>query len=152
MNTPSESVSRRKLLVGLTGAAVAAGAVAAPGVPLSLLASQKGAGEASWWEREYWTLEGAGAEEWKAQIGHAFRIAGNKGAQWLRLVEVEALASPGRRPRNVARRSAFSVVFEATQPVMIGSDRIFAVGNRSYSGMRIFLTRTGIRRLQGIFN
>lgn len=152
MNELEGAVSRRKLLIGAGATAVAAAAYSAPGLPLSLLPGKTGTGAPNLWHRQYWTLEAAGAAEWNRQIGRSFYIRGGGITRWVKLVQVDALPSPGERPEEVARKAAFSVLFEARWPLPFERDRIHVVGSQLYREMQIFLGGTDPRRMRAIFN
>lgn len=152
MDQQLERVSRRMLLGGLGGGAVAIGALAAPGLPLSLLDSREGAQLPNWWDRQYWSLESAGITQWQRQIGLLFYMMGNEAARWMRVVAVDALPSEGARPSEAWRKTAFAVTFEAGGPIRFTGDRIYTVLNARYSRMQIFLARTAERRMQAVFN
>lgn len=151
MNERDGVLSRRNLLVGV-GVSAAAAAYAAPGVPLSLLPSSDRAGRPSPWTRQYWTLESAGPAEWRRQIGRSFYITGDGLTRWVVLAQVESFASPGKRPTDVGRKEAFSVLFEAPRPLPFKRERIYTVGNNLYRGMQIFLGGSDSRRVRAIFN
>lgn len=146
------AISRRKMLIGATGAAAVLGAVGARALAGDALSSKPGSGP-NLWEREYWTLEGAGAAEWRSRIGTIFTAEGDRGTKIdLKLAAVVPMLSGGDRPDDLARSSAFAALFDPTGGASLAGDKIYTVSTKQYGGMRIFMTRGANKRLEAVFN
>jgi hypothetical protein len=146
----SSRLSRRALLAGLGLGVAAVGAIASPALQLSW--TRKPGAKASWWDRQFTSLENAGADEWRRRIGAEFALAGGGTA---RLADVQTLRSPGRRPRGL-RDGAFAIVFESAGAGLPAGDRILDVSHAEAGAMKIYFSACGDtcggRRLQAIFN
>lgn len=145
-------LSRRTMMLGLGSVAAAGGAVAAPGLPISLLEPNTGSAPANCWQRQYWTLENAGIAEWSGQQGRVFRLDGDGVMAWLRLVEIKPMPADGARPRDVSRPVAFALTFTSNRPLKLDRDRIFTITHGRYGAMPMFMSETGAKRLLAIFN
>jgi hypothetical protein len=112
-------------------ASLGAGAYAALGRVGSL---ELGDGEDSWWNRGSVALEHAAMREWSGRVGQAFAIGSGGAGGSYKLARVEALESKGVRPPEVARRSAFLLVFEGDGQAAVEGDRTY---NVSHSGGKL---------------
>ena len=97
MTKEAEIVSRRGVMAGLAGTALAAGGAAVWALPTGWYDSKVAAVSASWWDRRRWTLATAGSREWTRLLGGAFVLFAGGREILLRLTEVNALPSPGTR-------------------------------------------------------
>ena len=156
MSRDSAYLSRRRLLAGLGAGAVGAAAAAAP--MLSFRAVDSGAGRRdSWWNRTFLALHSAGFSEWSAVVGETFNLSTRNGAHLLRVAAVTAFPRSGRRPVELGRSQAFSVVFETvTGPALPARDSVYQLVHRSYPSMPIYMGapfRVGQKtRLVAVFN
>lgn len=140
-------LSRRKVIAGLGLGAAAAGAMAAPPLPLSW--TRKPGESGSWWDRQFTSLAHAGFDQWSSRIGSEFRLGNAIGT----LKEVSLLPSKGERPPEVRDR-AFALVFESQAPLPPG-DRILDVSHAQGGDMKIYFSECGAgcggRWLQAVF-
>ena len=146
-------MSRRALLAGLGIGVAAAGAYATPALQLSWTRKPGAKAKDSWWDRQFTSLERAGADEWSRQIGARFALAGGAMAT---LVAVQPLRSPGRRPAGL-RDGAFAIVLEAAGGSLLpAADRVLDVVHPDAGAMKIYFSACGgtcgADRLQAIFN
>lgn len=142
-------MSRRALLAGLGIGVAAAGTYATPALGWTRK-PQAGDGRR---DRLSASLERAGADEWSRWIGVRFAISGGAVAK---LVEVQPLRSPGRRPAGL-RDGAFAIVLEAAAGSSLpAADRVLDVVHSDAGAMKIYFSACGgdcgARRLQAIFN
>jgi hypothetical protein len=137
------ALTRRSLLAVMSAATVGAAAQAAP-IRLARAAP-----------RDARDLRHAGIESWRALVGERFSLAGTPGAP-LRLVAVEPLSSPGRRPAGVARRRGFAAIFEGSAARAPDGDATYWLSHRSSGPLPIHLgtkaAAGGRARLVAIFN
>jgi hypothetical protein len=149
MDQPAFKPTRRKVLIGAAGAS-AAGLVATaylrPGAGESarrLLAGNR-------FTRRFLSLADAGQAEWAAQAGSVFTA---EGGYRLRLAGVRPMASPGVRPPDVARRSAFVAVFDVLGGMTMAGDMIYTMRHRDYGRLPVFLSASGQpHRMLAVFN
>lgn len=155
MSGRTEPVSRRTAVAGLAAALGVAGALAAPGLPVGLPRPRSGSG-ASWWDRQYWTLEAAGLSEWNSQIGTSFRLAAAGRTVAMKLVAIRPMLSAGTRPANVGRARAFAAIFDTGAAPPALDDRIYSVSHPRYGEMSIFMApgaaAAGRGRMVAVFN
>ena len=148
MDRAASNPTRRNVLIGAAGATVAA-VVAAPflrpgttGATRRLLAGNR-------FTRRFLSLADAGQAEWAAQVGSVFTA---EGGYRLRLAGVRPLPSPGRRPPEVARRSAFVAVFDVLNGTMAG-ELIYNLRHSQYGRLPVYLNASGDpRRMLAVFN
>jgi hypothetical protein len=141
--------SRRNLLVGLGGAAIAA-MVALPLVRSTGSDRARRILAANPLTRRFVSLVHAEQDEWTAQVGATFAAVGG---YRLRLAGVEPLPSAGDRPAEVTRQSAFLAVFDVLDGKSMAGDLIYAVSHPEYGAMPLFLSasaRPG--RMVALFN
>jgi hypothetical protein len=135
--------------LGLSLGVAAAGASAAPHLPLGL-GLEPGAKGRSRGPRTA-PLASAGIEEWSRQIGTEFMLAGGAVA---RLAEVRPLRSGGRPPAGVRSR-AFEAIFEPAGGKLPAGDRTLEVAHGQAGPMNIYFSActdgSGTRRLRAIF-
>lgn len=139
MQRDSVFLNRRMLLAGLGAGAV--GAAAATGPVLSLRSAAGAPGRpASWWDRTFYSLQGAGLAEWSAAVGETFTLETLNGRHMLRVVAVTAFPRSGPRPPELGRSQAFSVVFEPVAgPALPADDRVYQLVHRSYPPLPIYM-------------
>jgi hypothetical protein len=142
-------MSRRKLLAGVGFGVAAVGALATPALQLSW--TRKPGAKASWWDRQFGSLDRAGLDEWSRQVGASFTLAGGAA----RLAEVIPMASSGRRPSGLRDR-AFKLVFESAGAALPGGDQMLDVVHAGGASLKIFFSASPDtlrgNRLQAIFN
>jgi hypothetical protein len=149
MDRAAPRISRRNILLGVAGVAVA-GVVATsrfiPGAEQGtrrLLASNG-------FTRRFLSLADAGQEEWAAQVGSVFVL---EGGQRLRLAGIRPLASAGERPADVSRRRAFLAVFDVLGGATLPADIIHTARHRQYGSLPLFLSASGRpSRMFAVFN
>lgn len=149
----SSRLSRRALLAGLGIGVAATAGYATPALRLSWTRKPEAKPKDSWWDRQFTSLEKAGADEWSRHIGARFALAGGVVAT---LVDVQPLRSPGRRPSGL-RDGAFAIVLETAGGTPLPAlDRILDVVHPEAGAMKIYFStcggRCGAGRLQAIFN
>lgn len=152
----SAFLNRRMLLAGLGAGAVGAAAAASPIFTLRPAGTASGRA-ASWWDRTFVSLQAAGLAEWSGVVGETFALDGPNGSHMLRIVAVTAFPRSGRRPVELARSQAFSVVFESLAgPPLPAADRLCQLVHRSYPPLPIYMGapfRLGLKtRLVAVFN
>lgn len=145
--------TRRNLLGGLLAGGAAAAAYAAPGLSLNWSSSARRSGR-SWWAKSAVPLARAGIDDWGAQVGTLFDVAGETGNAALKLVAVLPLHSGGRRPASLGRDSAFTAVFETVSGAMLEGSRTYSARHEKSGALSIFITpRPGSEgRLEAVFN
>ena len=138
------ALTRRGLLAIMSAATVGTAAQAAP---LSLAGALPRVGRTD--------LGRAEIGSWRALVGERFSVAGAGGAP-LKLVAVEPLSSPGRRPASVARRRGFAAIFEGSAGRAPEGDATYWLSHRSSGPLPVhFGTKAaagGKARLVAIFN
>lgn len=138
------ALTRRSLLAVMSAATVGTAAQAAP-LSLARTPARSARGD----------LRHAGIESWRPLVGERFSLAGAPGAP-LRLVAVEALSSPGRRPAGVARRRGFAAIFEGSAVRAPEGDATYWLSHSSSGPLPVhFGTKSaagGKARLVAIFN
>lgn len=152
MEKAVSTLTRRNLLLAFAGGTAIAGISA-----LLPFGSSTGSGLArrlasgNRWTRRFVSLGAADIEEWTAQVGSAFRVAGG----WsLRLAGVRPLPSGGERPAGVRER-AFAAVFDVVGGGDMPADLIYRVRPRDYAGFDMFLEAVeggAGRRMIAVFN
>ena len=143
MTKEAEIVSRRGVMAGLAGTALAAGGAAVWALPTGWYDSKVAAVSASWWERRRWTLATAGSREWTRLLGGAFVLFAGGREIRLWLSEVNALPSPGTRPPEVSRKQAFVAVFDSRGVRLPVEDRIYRVAHVRYGDLQVYLKPFG---------
>lgn len=93
-------------------------------------------------------LATATQEQWAAQVGQVFEVAG----QTMRLAGVRALPSLGARPASVRQRG-FLAVFDLAGGSALASDLIYDLSHRVHGQLSLFLTATDSpSRMHAVFN
>ncbi|MEA1016054.1 DUF6916 family protein [Sphingosinicella sp. LY1275] len=148
---PQETLSRRSVVAGAAGLTVLVGAAGASALTV---ATSKPAGSApNLWDRQYWTLESAGVQEWLRNVGSNFTIVADNGRNvTMRLSAVLPFPNRGSRPAQLGRASAFDTLFDPADRNAVKGNRIYRVRHARYGDMNIFLTRTPKGRLEAVFN
>ena len=146
--------TRRNLLGGLLAGGAAAAAYAKPGLFLNWAPAAGRRGRGSWWTKSAVPLARAGIDDWGAQVGTVFKVAGETGNAALKLVSVLPFQSAGRRPASLGRDRAFAAVFEPVSGPVPAGDRTYSVQHETNSALSIFITpRPGSEgRLEAVFN
>ena len=152
MTIEHAKTSRRTMLLGLGGGAVALGAVAVPAMTLDW---EEGTATAeSWWDRLFFSLKSGGYAEWSALVGSSFMLLADRGAIELKLVEVKPFDDRGPRPRGTRER-AFGAIFETASAAAAG-DRIYSASHSRYGELQIFMGPTysagRASRMEAVFN
>lgn len=142
------------LLAGLGAGAVGVAASAAPVLRLAPSAPGK---PASWWDRTFLSLQGAGLAEWTGIVGQTFVLQTPAGPHGLKVAAVTAFTASGSRPRSLGRSQAFSVAFESLggAPLPTG-DRVYQLTHSTYPSLPIFMSAPASlgqkTRLIAVFN
>ena len=138
--------SRRNVVLGATGMLAVAAAFTAPGlkplVPNGVrrLFGMPPAGAVP--------LASATHEQWAAQVGQIFSIAG----QSVRLAGVRALPSIGARPASLRQRG-FVAVFDVAGGSALPGDLIYELSHRLHGQLSLFLSATeSPSRMLAVFN
>ena len=147
-------LSRRKLVV--TGAALAAGAVALMASPIrrvvvaatrNLVRSQPAL------RRMMLSLADAGYEEWLEQVGSIFMFGAGTS---VKLVAVTPFSTSGTRPASLGRDRAFMAKFDVQNGGTMAGDLIYTAVHPQYGAFRIFLTASSdpgmAHRMTALFN
>ncbi|TMJ19757.1 MAG: hypothetical protein E6G92_08285 [Alphaproteobacteria bacterium] len=139
------TLSRRNMLIAGGGAVAALGASIA--LPSGATASPRARTQSSTQRRLSGArpLASAGHDEWAAQVGSTFAVAG---AQGLTLAQVRPLESSGRRPAG-ARDRAFLAEFEIVGRGRIAGDQTYMVSHPESGPFQMFLTAAGDARNPG---
>ena len=149
MEKAATTVSRRNILLGVAGAAVAA-VVSAP-------LWQPDAGQRTRrllagnpFTRRFLSLAHAEQAEWAAQVGSTFTA---EGGYRLRLSGVRPLPSSGVRPSEAWRERAFVAVFEVMNGMTMPGDLIYRLNHSQYGALPVFLNASGDPgRMLAVFN
>jgi hypothetical protein len=150
-SSPQEPFSRRSVVAGAAGLTVLVGATGARA--LAIGASRPAGSAASLWDRQYWTLESAGVQEWLRNVGSNFTIVADNGRNVpMTLGAVLPFPNHGSRPSQLGRASAFDALFDPADRNAVKGNRIYRVRHARYGNMSIFLTRTAKGRLEAVFN
>jgi hypothetical protein len=149
MERVATSVSRRNILLGLAGAAVAAVVSAPIWQPTAgqrtrrLLAGNS-------FTRRFLSLDHAEQAEWEALSGSVFTAGGG---YRLRLAGVRPLPSSGVRPPEAWRAGAFVAVFEVLNGMTMRGDVIHNLSHSQYGHLPVFLTASSdAGRMLAVFN
>lgn len=156
----SALLSRRVLLAGLGVGAVGAAGALTSGAPVIGLGSGGSAGDASgldaasWWDRSFVSIQAAGLDEWSGFVGETFTA---NGSNRFRVVSVTAFPRSGRRPAELGRSQAFSVVFEPVAgPALAATDKVYDLVHASYPKLPVYMSAPaglgGATRLIAVFN
>lgn len=152
MTVEHAKTSRRAMLLGLGGGAVALGAVAVPAMTLNW--EEGTATSESWWDRLFFSLKNGGHDEWSALVGSSFMLLADRGAIELKLAEVKLFDDSSLRPRG-ARDRAFAAIFETAAGAAAG-DRIYSASHSRYGDLQIFMgpsySNGRASRMEAIFN
>lgn len=151
MEKAQSKLSRRNVLLGLTGGAAATAVLApalSPGVGRKAreLAVRSGVG------RRFLSLDNASLREWSEMVGSSFRVTGGYA---LKLVGVRPLESSGARPWNLGRDRAFLAVFDVLGGMTMAGDLIYSARHPQYGEIPIFLTAgdpASPGRMHAVFN
>jgi hypothetical protein len=150
-SSAQEPLSRRSVVVGAAGLTVLVGATGASA--LTGAASRPAGSAASFWDRQYWTLESAGVQEWLRNVGSNFTIVADNGRNVaMKLGTVLPFPNRGSRPAQLGRASAFHTLFDPADRKAVKGNRIYRVRHARYGDMNIFLARTAKGRLEAVFN
>ena len=151
MENAQPRLSRRHLLLGLTGGAAATALLApalSPGVGRKAreLAVRSGVG------RRFFSLDYASLREWGEMVGSTFRVTGGYA---LKLVGVRPLISTGARPWNLGRDRAFLAVFDVMGGMSMAGDLLYSARHPQYGEIPIFLSAADPAtpgRMHAVFN
>jgi hypothetical protein len=145
MKDTRSSLSRRHMLIASGGAVAVFGAAIAVPARASASPGPRGRSRTPGLLPGARSLATAGHDEWAAQVGSTFAIAG---AQGLALTAVRPLHSSGRRPAG-ARGTAFVAQFDLLGAGPIAGDRIYTVSHPQHGPFQMFLTAAGDARNPG---
>lgn len=149
MDRAASNPTRRNVLIGAAGATVAA-VVAAPFLRPGMSEGTRRLLAGNRFTRRFLSLAYAGQAEWAAQVGSVFTA---EGGYRLRLAGVRPLPSAGRRPPEVARRSAFVAVFDVLNGMTMAGEMIYNLRHGQYGRLPVFLSASGDpRRMLAVFN
>ena len=137
-------LSRRKLLIGLGGAAAAAAALIASPFRAVIALTARDLVRRQPALRSLLSLADAGYDEWLDQVGSMFSVGGGTA---LKLVGVSALDSGGARPMRLGRTSAFLAKFDVQNGGTMAGDLIYTASHPQYGALRIFLSASTDPRL-----
>jgi hypothetical protein len=124
MDAVKSKLSRRTIIAGLVVGAGGAGAAALGAIGRTFL-KPADAGDGSWWTGPRIDLPRAGISTWQRRIGNSFVVESEAGSADYTLARVDAFPSPGERPDDVTRESAFALVFEGDR--RLDGNRIYNV-------------------------
>jgi hypothetical protein len=147
MDNNRGSLTRRNMLIASGGAVAVLGA----GIVPSGAAASPGSGRRGRTSPGARSLASAGHDQWAAEVGSTFAVAG---AQGLALAEVRPLESPGPRPSG-ARDRAFVARFDVVGGSPIAGDRIYTVSHPRHGPFQMFVTAAGEDspgRMHAVFN
>lgn len=149
MERAATTVSRRNILLGVAGAAVAAVVSSPLWQPAAgqrtrrLLAGNS-------FTRRFLSLAHAEQAEWEALTGSVF--SAGAGYQ-LRLAGVRPLPSSGVRPPEAWRAGAFVAVFEVLNGMTMPGEIIHTLSHNQYGRLPVFLTvSSDPGRMLAVFN
>jgi len=149
MDRAAPSHSRRNILLGLTGIAVAGIVATARLFPSAeqrtrrILASNP-------LTRQFLSLADAEQAEWARQVGSVFSV---DGGYRLKLLGIQPLPSLGARPADVTRERAFAAVFQVLDGATMAGDLIYSASHSQYGGLPLFLSVTDSpSRMIAVFN
>jgi hypothetical protein len=149
MDRTASNPTRRNVLIGVAGAAVAA-VVATPLLRPGMSEGTRRLLAGNRFTRRFLSLADAGQAEWAAQAGSVFTA---EGGYRLRLAGVQPMLSRGARPPDVARRSAFLAVFDVLDGMTMPAELIYTIRHREYGRLPIYLNASGDpRRMLAVFN
>lgn len=149
MERATTALSRRNILIGVAGVAVAA-VIATPSLRPGVADRTRRLLASNSFTRRFISLANAEQGEWQAQVGSDFTA---EGGYTLRLAGVRALPSEGERPANVTRERAFVAVFDVRNGMTMAGDLIYTVTHPQYGRMPLFLsTSDSPRRMLAVFN
>lgn len=149
-SSTQEPLSRRSVVAGAAGLTVLVGAGASA---LTVAAARPAGAAASLWDRQFWTLESAGVQEWLRNVGSNFTIVADNGRNvTMKLGAVLPFPNRGSRPAQLGRTSAFHTLFDPADRNAVKGNRIYRVRHARYGDMSIFLARTAKGRLEAVFN
>lgn len=148
---PQERLSRRSVVAGAAGLTVLVGTARASA--LTVAASKPAGSAPNLWDRQFWTLESAGVQEWRRNVGSNFTVVADNGRNvTMKLGAVLPFPTRGSRPAQLGRASAFDTLFDPADRNAVKGNRIYRVRHARYGDMNIFLTRTAKGRLEAVFN
>ena len=156
--TDIKSLSRRQMLAA--GAVGVAGlwAVDAPALTRRMLARVAPAKTPGPSATAPLATTGAAAAEgdarWAASVGSQFFLDGPAGTVAMTLTAVTPLAGGGTRPREVARKQAFTLLFDTGAVAAPAAERIYTVYGREIGTAALFLTPSALKPngLVAVFN
>jgi len=123
------------LLAGLGVGAVGAAAAAGPILSLRVVGGDSSQ-SATWWDRNFLSLQTAGLAEWNSVVGQSFTL----GTNVLKVVAVTAFPKSGTRPATLGRSQAFSVAFELVSgPALAATDLVCQLVHSSYPPLPIYM-------------
>ena len=149
MERAATSVSRRNILLGVAGAAVAAVVSAPLWQPTTAQRTRRLLASNSF-TRRFLSLAHAEQAEWETLAGSVFTAGGG---YRLRLAGVRPLATSGERPPEAWRDGAFVAVFEVMNGMTMPGDLIHTLSHGQYGRLPVFLTVSGdAGRMLAVFN
>ena len=139
----SATLSRRNLLAGLCASGLAA--ACSPGGRTAEDPALRAAAQGQ-------KLARGGLADWTDRVGSVFDAAGFR----LRLEGVRPLASEGARPPQVARSSAFLLVFDVLAGGTMPGDLIYPMATPGVGPLDVFLASAATEqypnRMHAVFN
>jgi hypothetical protein len=147
-------LSRRKLLVGLSGIAAASVALmASPFRAVIAMTTRDLVRSQPVLRRMLLSLGDAGYDEWLDQVGTTFAVGGGTN---LKLIGVSAFNNVGQRPIRLGRSQAFQAKFDVQNGGTMAGDLIYTALHPRYGAFNIFLTASSNpntpHRMTAIFN
>jgi hypothetical protein len=154
MERTGASLSRRRLLIGLGGAATAAAAIVkTPLGPVIATRVRELVRTQPVLSRMLISLADADFLEWRDQIGTSFALGGGTN---MKLVSLIGMAVPGPRPANLGRSQAFMALFDVQNGATMAGDLIYTVSPLRYGPFQIFLSASSDpslpHRMSAVFN
>jgi hypothetical protein len=153
MENTKSLLARRKLLIGLGGAAVAAVALMARPFRTLIATASRQLVRSDVQRRLLLSLANAGFDAWHDQIGTTFTVGGGSG---LKLVDVSAIDSAGPRPLRLTREGAFLAKFDVQNGGTMAGDLIYTAMHPRYGAFMIFLSASSDpnlpHRMTALFN
>jgi hypothetical protein len=148
MDQAARLISRRNILIGVTGAAVA-GIVATSRLAQPVEQGARRLLASNRFTRRFLSLADAEQAEWSAQAGSVFTV---EGGYRLRLAGTRPLQSGGARPPGTRER-AFLAVFDVLDGATLPADLIYSVRHPQYGRLPLFLSASdSAARMFAVFN
>jgi hypothetical protein len=151
MEDTVNALSRRKMMLITGGAVACAGALIATPFREQIAATARRAMTSTTFGRSLVSLADAGYDEWTAQIGSTFTLAGGTN---LTLAGIRPLPSAGTRPAGLGRDRAFAALFDTGGGQRLAGDLIYTASHPEYGTLPLFLSSTGDARgrMLAVFN